>query len=142
MALSLQRFLDVISDAVIIVDAYGIITDWNRAAEAMFGYSQSEAIGASLDLIIPEKYRARHDKGFAKTMRTGQTRYGSTLLHVPALKRDGSLISIAFSVALVHESDAKSTSIIAIIRDETARFNEERVLRKRLADAEEKVKPA
>ncbi|WP_226574110.1 PAS domain-containing protein [Mangrovibacter yixingensis] len=134
MALSLQHFLSVIGDAVVIADANGIITTWNCAAEAMFGYAQSEALGASLDIIIPEKYRMRHAAGFEQTMNTGKNRYGTSLLHVPAMKRDGSSISIAFSIALVLGEAGKPESIIAIIRDETQRFQEERALRKRLAE--------
>lgn len=96
MALSLQHFLSVIGDAVVITDASGIITTWNSAAEAMFGYAQSEALGASLDIIIPEKYRMRHAAGFEQTMNTGKNRYGTSLLHVPAMKRDGQLYFYCF----------------------------------------------
>ncbi|OOC11792.1 PAS domain-containing protein [Dickeya dadantii] len=141
MALTLPQFLTVIGDAVIICDIDGTITAWNPAAERLFGFTQSEALGASLDIIIPERQRQRHWSGYHQTMQSGLTRYGTSLLHVPALTRDGGTISIAFTVALLPGEDGKPASIIAIIRDETARFNEERALRQRLAEAEQRATP-
>lgn len=141
MALTLQQFLTVIGDAVIICDVDGTITAWNPAAERLFGFTQSEALGTSLDIIIPERQRQRHWSGYHQTMQSGLTRYGTSLLHVPALTRDGGTISIAFTVALLPGKDGKPASIIAIIRDETARFNEERALRQRLAEAEQQSTP-
>ena len=141
MALTLQRFLAVLGDAVVIADVSGTITVWNAAAERLFGFTESEALGASLDIIIPERQRQRHWSGYQRTMHTGITRYGTSLLHVPALKRDGSTLSIAFTVALLPGEDGKPASIVAVIRDETARFNEERALRKRLAEAEALAQP-
>ncbi|WP_263064174.1 PAS domain-containing protein [Dickeya dadantii] len=141
MALTLQQFLTVIGDAVIMCDVDGTITAWNPAAERLFGFTQSEALGASLDIIIPERQRQRHWSGYHQTMQSGLTRYGTSLLHVPALTRDGGTISIAFTVALLPGKDGKPASIIAIIRDETARFNEERALRQRLAEAEQQSTP-
>ncbi|MEX2943515.1 PAS domain-containing protein [Serratia fonticola] len=135
MTLTLEQFLREIGDAVIISDIAGVITTWNPAAERMFGFTESEAIGATLDIIIPERQRQRHWSGYQKTMQSGITRYGTSLLKVPALKRDGSSISIAFTVALLPGDNGTPASIVAIIRDDTSRFNEERALRKRLADA-------
>ncbi|TKI03174.1 PAS domain-containing protein [Martelella alba] len=136
MALTLGQFLTAIGDAVVIADVKGTITAWNPAAERLFGFPASEALGASLDIIIPERQRPRHWAGYDQTMHTGTTRYGASLLQVPALKRDGSTISIAFTVALLPGEDGQMASIAAIIRDDTARFNESRALRKRLAEAE------
>ncbi len=126
-----------IGDAVVISDADGRIVIWNPAAERIFGYTQAEALGESLDLITPERHRRRHWDGYAKTMRTGQTRYGTSLLKVPALHKDGHALSIAFTVALLHGAEGDVTGIAAIIRDETERFQEERTLRRRVAELEE-----
>ncbi|QWA09589.1 PAS domain-containing protein [Sodalis ligni] len=139
MALTLEQFLTVIGDAVVISDVSGTITAWNPAAERLFGFTAGEALGASLDIIIPERQRQRHWSGYYQTMHTGMTKYGTSLLQVPALKRDGSTISIAFTVALLPGEDSKPALIVAVIRDETARFSEERALRKRLAAAEAEV---
>ncbi|MEZ0211762.1 MAG: PAS domain S-box protein [Xanthobacteraceae bacterium] len=120
-----------LGDAVIVSNAEGDITLWNAAAERMFGFSAAEALGRSLDLIIPEPQRQRHWEGYHQTMQTGVTRYGTTVLRVPALHKDGHTLSIAFTVALVGGS-----SIVALVRDETSRWNEERTLRRRLRELE------
>lgn len=126
-----------LGDAVVISDPEGRIVVWNPAAERIFGFTQDEALGESLDLITPDRHRRRHWEGYAKTMRTGQTRYGTSLLKVPALHKDGHSLSIAFTVSLLHGADGEVTGIAAVIRDETERFAEERRLRRRLAELEE-----
>jgi|SRR5690349_16681551 PAS domain S-box-containing protein len=134
-----QRLVDVLGDAIVAADAEGRITVWNPAAERLFGFSQSEAMGRSLDLIIPERFRDRHWHGYEEVMRSGVTRYGGAqVLRVPALRKDGRPLSIAFTVGLVLASDGRVESIVAVVRDDTERWNEERILRKRLAQAEGK----
>jgi PAS domain S-box-containing protein len=119
-----------IGDAIIVSDSKGLITLWNPAAERIFGFSETEALGKSLDLITPERYQQRHWDGFHETMRTGKTRYAFDVLRVPAVHKDGRALSIAFTVAMI------SSGIVAVIRDETQRWSEERDLRKRLAHLE------
>jgi PAS domain S-box-containing protein len=131
-----EQMVSAIGDAIIVSDSRGSITLWNPAAERMFGFTQSEALGQSLDLIIPERLRGRHWDGYHKTMSTGQTRYGHDVLRVPAVHKDGRAMSIAFTVALLHSPQDELTGIVAVIRDETSRFQEERNLRKRLAQLE------
>jgi PAS domain S-box-containing protein len=122
------QLVDVIGDAVVVSDASGAITLWNPAAERMFGFTQEEALGNSLDLTIPERLRGRHWSGYGKTMATGETRYGHDVLRVPAVHKDGRSLSIAFTVALLHSAgpERSVTGIAAVIRDETSRFTEER----------------
>lgn len=134
-----EQMVTAIGDAVIVSDARGSITLWNPAAERMFGFPQDEALGQSLDLIIPERLRGRHWDGYHKTMATGQTRYGNDVLRVPAVHKDGRAMSIAFTVALLRSADGELTAIVAVIRDETSRFHEERNLRKRLAELQAQV---
>ena len=123
-------------DAMVVSDAEGLITLWNAAAERIFGFTEAEALGQSLDLITPERQRARHWEGYHKTMSTGVTRYGTQLLRVPALHKEGRALSIAFTVGLLFGPDGAVTGILAVIRDETERWNEERRLRKRLSELE------
>ena len=127
-------------DAVVVARPDGTILFWNHAAERIFGYSEREALGHSLDLIIPERFRIRHWEGYRTVMQTGQTRYGTEVLRVPALHKDGRTLSIAFSVALVHSPNRQIQAIAAIIRDETDRWQQERALRQRLAELETKDK--
>ncbi len=135
-SLDLSALIAAVGDAVIVADGAGNIILWNAAAERLFGYSEQEALGQSLDLIIPERLRKRHGEGYEHTMSTGVTKYGTTLLKVPAVTKDGTSLSIAFTVAMLNGPDGKPTAIAAVIRDETARFTEDRALRKRLAEAE------
>jgi PAS domain S-box-containing protein len=115
-----------------------VIRLWNAGAEAMFGYGVDEAVGQTLDLIIPERLRDRHWTGFNNTMATGVTRYARQVLAVPAIRKDGTSISVEFTVALLHEASGALVGITAIIRDVTARWEEESALKKRLAVLEAK----
>ncbi|ODV11136.1 MAG: histidine kinase [Rubrivivax sp. SCN 70-15] len=126
-------------DAIVASDAEGIIVLWNAGAERIFGYTEDEALGRSLDLITPERLRARHWEGYARSMQTGSTKYGTTLLKVPATHKDGRAMSIAFTVSMLFGADGKVSSVVAVIRDETERFNEDRALRKRLAELEARL---
>jgi PAS domain S-box-containing protein len=137
--LDLRQLVEAVGDAIVISDAKGAITLWNPAAERMFGFTRDEALGRSLDLIIPERQRQRHWDGYQKTMDTGITRYGNDVLRVPAVHKDGHGLSIAFTVALLHTADNKVAAIVAVIRDESSRFAEDRALRKRLAELEARL---
>lgn len=135
-SLDFKQLAESIGDGIVVCDAGGAITFWNAAATRIFGYGASEALGRSLDLIIPERQRQRHWDGYNKTMETGQTRYGNDLLRVPALHKEGKPLSIAFTVAMLYDADNKVTAIAAVVRDETARWSEERGMRARLAQLE------
>ncbi|MEO5697561.1 MAG: PAS domain-containing protein [Burkholderiaceae bacterium] len=140
--IDLAALVGAVGDAVVACDANGKITLWTGAAEYMFGFSQAEAVGQSLDIIVPERLRARHWEGYEKTMATGVTRYGHDVLRVPAVNKDGGAMSIAFTVALLFTPEKKVETIVSVIRDETSRFNEDRALRKRVAELEAKVAAA
>ena len=117
-------------DAIIYADAQGTITFWNRAAERIFGFSESEAVGKSLDIIIPENLRKRHWDGFAETIETGKTRYGAgDVLAVPALRKDGTRISIEFTILPFLDRTGRLLGTAAILRDVTQRFEELKQLR-------------
>lgn len=131
-----EQVVNAVGDAVVVADAEGRITVWNPAAERIFGFTKAEAIGRSLDLITPERQRQRHWDGYVKTMQTGVTKYGTTLLRVPALHKDGRTISIAFTVGLLHGADGRVTGIVAAIRDETSRWAEEKALRNKISELE------
>jgi PAS domain S-box-containing protein len=132
--LDYEQLVATAGDAIVVADPEGRIILWNAAAERIFGYSAAEAQGQSLDLIIPERLRKRHWEGYEKTMATGHTRYGAEILRVPAIRKDGGSLSIAFSVSLLRSADGKVAAIASIIRDDTARWEEERALKMRLAE--------
>lgn len=121
-------------EAIVYADAEGRIRFWNRGAERIFGYREAEALGCSLDIIIPERQRERHWAGYAETMRSGQTRYGAgAVLAVPALRKDGSRVSIKFTIVPFRDASGRMVGIAAIMRDVTRRFEELKALRKELA---------
>jgi len=119
--------------AIIYADEAGVVRLWNRGAEEIFGWKQEEVLGLSMDFIIPEKYRARHWEGYARTMKTGRTKYGRTLLAVPALTKSGSTISIEFNVLLLKSATGATVGIAAFLMDVTTRRQKDIALRKRLA---------
>jgi PAS domain S-box-containing protein len=124
------------AEAIVVTDPDGIIRLWNNGAARVFGHSATEAVGQSLDLIIPAKLRERHWKGYRQTMATGLTRYGDKMLSVPATHRDGRRLSIEFSVALLRDEAGRIVGISAIMREVTDRRNAEKALRARLAEFE------
>lgn len=127
-------------DAIIFVDRSGTIVLWNSGAEAIFGYRADEAVGESLDLIIPERLRARHWDGYLETMRTGHTSDAQRVLAVPGVRRDGQTISIEFRVSLLPTATGDQPgAIAAIIRDVTERWNNDKELRSRLRTFEQRA---
>ncbi len=131
---TLADLVGAMADAVIVADTDGSIVFWNGAAERLFGWTADEALGASLDLIIPERQRRAHWDGYQQVMASGETRYGTELLRVPSLHADGQRRSIAFTVTLLTGPDGSVSGIAAVVRDETDRWNEERALRAELAE--------
>lgn len=121
-----------------VADADGVIVGWNAAATRIFGFSEAEALGQGLNLITPDRLRNRHHAGFEKSMATGTTRYGAEVLRVPALHKDGRMLSIAFTVAMLFDSAQRASAVAAVIRDETERWTQERALKQRLQAYEAK----
>jgi PAS domain S-box-containing protein len=121
-------------DAIVYADAAGVIRFWNDAATRIFGYDAGEALGASLDLIVPQRLRPRHWRGFDEVMRGRQSRYGQgDLLAVPALHKNGRQISVEFTILPFRDSGGSMIGIAALLRDDTKRFEEMRALRRELS---------
>ncbi|TRO78576.1 PAS domain-containing protein [Desulfuromonas acetexigens] len=127
-------------DAVMFADHEGVIQLWNEGAEWIFGVAKEAALGRSLDLIIPERLRARHWQGYHQTMATGETRYGRQLLRVPALKGDGEQFSSEFSIVLVQDESGQPLGVAAILRDVSAQWQREKELKERIAVLESERK--
>ena len=124
------RILDGSPDAILICDRLGIVRYWNRGAERVFGFPNAEIVGASMDLIIPERLRARHWAAWDTAMSTGVTTYDDgRLLAVPALHKENRQISIEFSIQLLKDPDGQVEWVAAVLRDVTERFNRDKALR-------------
>jgi PAS domain S-box-containing protein len=129
-----EAVLSARADAIVAADSDGVIRFWNPGAERIFGYTRDEALGRSLDLIIPERLRQRHWEGYRKVMETGQSRYGeSDVLAVPALRKDGAAISVEFMIVPLQEG-GRLIAVVAIMRDVSKRFEETRALKRKLAE--------
>jgi PAS domain S-box-containing protein len=127
--------LNTVSDAILATDRDGVIRFWNPGATRIFGFTAEEAVGRTLDLIIPERLRGRHWEGYERVMATGETRYGSgDLLSVPASTKDARHISVEFTIVVLRDPGGCVTGMAAILRDVTRRFEELRALKRRLAD--------
>lgn len=135
----LQQMMDEAPDAMLISDREGIIRYWNRGAELMFQHSAADAVGKSLDLIIPENLRSRHWEGFHRVMATGETKYKTGLLTSPGVRKDGSRLSLEFSMVLLRDETGAMTGCAAVMRDETERWQREKELKERLKTCEEKL---
>lgn len=133
-----RQILSQAPDAILFSDREGIIRLWNRGAELIFGFSAAEALGQSLDLIIPERLREVHWQGYRRVMTTGESRYGTKLLAVPALHKDGRELSCEFSIVMLKNSQGELSGIASIMRDVTERWQREKDLKKRLATLEQK----
>ena len=123
-------------DAILFADRKGKIQFWNKGAEVIFGYTPAEAIGQSLELIIPEKLQQRHNEGYDGVMASGATKYGSDLLSVPALHKDGTRLFSDFSIVMVKDDSGKMLGIAAIMRDSTAQKAKEKALKEQLQKLE------
>jgi PAS domain S-box-containing protein len=134
--INFQELVASVGDGVMAANAQGLITLWNPACERMFGFTEADALGKSLDLIIPQRQQKPHWDGYHKTMTTGITKYGNDVLRVPAVHEDGHTLSIAFTVSMLYTADGKVSAIVAVIRDESVKFAEERQLRKRVMELE------
>ena len=135
-----QRFRTLLPTLVCVLSGISLILAARAATGPQTLFAANEALGQSLDLIIPERFRARHWEGYKQVMATGSTKYGAQVLRVPAQHRNGKALSIAFTVSLLDAPDRKEKLIVAIVRDETARWSEERELRRRLTELERQAK--
>jgi len=126
------------ADAIIGADDQGRIRLWNAGAERIFGFAAADVLARSLDCIIPEKQRAAHWEGYRRVTATGASRYGAgELLAVPALRKDGTRVSIEFTITMVRDDDGRPSMLVAIVRDVTARWQRERELQARLRALEQ-----
>ncbi len=136
MAELAKAILSTAADAIIATDRQGLITFWNPGATRIFGFTDAEALGQSLDIIIPENLRKRHWDGYHRTMATGTSRYGEAdLLAVPGLCKDGRRVSVEFTIVMLKDAAGAMAGTAAILRDVTKQFEELRKLRRQLAEA-------
>ncbi|NMF87533.1 PAS domain S-box protein [Aromatoleum petrolei] len=132
-----RQLVEQTADSIIFADGEGRIRIWNAAAEALFGFSREEAIGQSLDLIIPERLRAAHWEGFHRAVANGRTRLGGRAVITRSLNAAGATIYVEMSFALVSDERGEVLGSVAMARDATQRREDERQLQQRIRALEE-----
>jgi len=135
----LEQFINNAPDAILVSDREGVIRFWNSGAEQMFGHAAAEAVGRSLDLIIPENLRGRHWEGYGRVMASGETKYKTGLLSSPGVRKDGSRISLEFSMVLLSDEAGNMQGCASVMRDVTERWKKEKELKERLTACETKL---
>jgi PAS domain S-box-containing protein len=131
-----RRIVEQTTDAVIFADREGLIRIWNRGAKAVFGFPSAEALGQSLDIIIPEELRKRHWEGYNRAIDAGRTRLGGRVLVTRGLHRDGSRLYVDLSFAVIVDDEGRAEGALAIGRNVTERYLADKALRKRVAELE------
>lgn len=135
----LKQLINNAPDAILISDREGIIRFWNSGAEQLFGHAEAEAVGQSLDLIIPENLRGKHWEGYWRVMGTGETKYKTGLLSSPGIRKDGTRVSLEFSMVLLRDETGTIKGCASIMRDVTERWKKEKMLKERLTACETKM---
>jgi PAS domain S-box-containing protein len=138
---SFERIVQQAPDPIIFADLEGVIRVWNAAAEAMFGHTAPEALGQTLDLIIPERFREQHWTGYDRALAARDTKYRGQVLTTRSMRKDGTTMYLELSFAIITGDDGASIGAMAQARDVTERFERERAARAQ-ARATEQAQPA
>jgi PAS domain S-box-containing protein len=115
----LRSLLAGLPEALVVADPQGVIRYWNGAAERLFGHAHEEAVGASLDLLVPERFKGAHDAGFARAVASGQLRMGGRVMRTRANHKDGRKLYVDFSFALLKDASGQVVGVYATARDAT-----------------------
>ena len=115
----LPGIVQALPEALVVVDLQQRIVLWNPAAERLFGYAAAEVLGSELNLIVPERFRAAHDAGFARAVESGELRVAGRVMRTRAQPKDGRKLYVDFSFALVKDADGRVASVLATARDAT-----------------------
>ncbi|MFB1010207.1 MAG: PAS domain S-box protein [Thiopseudomonas sp.] len=118
------------SDALIYSATDGTIQRWNAASEQLFGFSKADAMGQSLDIIIPEHLREAHWRGFDAAVASGQLKLSGKPTLTRALHRDGHKIYVEMTFALVKNEAGEVQGSVSMARDVTERIEKEKAARK------------
>ncbi|MBI2872006.1 MAG: PAS domain S-box protein [Chloroflexi bacterium] len=127
-------------DAVVLADRDGAIRLWNAAAEALFGYSAAEAIGQTLDILVPERFRQAHWAGFDRALASGETKYARQVLPARSANKGGDTIYVAMTLSVLRDEAKQVIGVLAILRDMREQRDRERALGQRVAELERQAR--
>jgi PAS domain S-box-containing protein len=131
-----ERIVASMPEAVIFADREGVIRLWNPGAESLFGYAGPEAVGQSLDILIPDDLRSRHWEGYRAAIVAGRTRLAARALPTRAVRKGGETFYVELSFAIIRGEGGAAIGALAVGRDITERRAKDRARRQRLADLE------
>ena len=131
-----DAILAQVPEAIIFADCDGLIRLWNRGAELLFGFAAVDVIGASLDIIIPERLRQAHWEGFHRAVASGDTRSGNSVRTTRAVHQSGGKLYVDLSFAVVRDDSGSVIGSVAVGRECSARHAADKALRERLAELE------
>lgn len=131
-----KAIVDQAPDAIIFADPTGVIQIWNSGAERIFGHAAADVIGGPLDIIIPERMLQAHNKGFDHAVSTGEMKYVNKVLTTRSMHKDGSQIYIDMSFGMVRDEAGTILGALAVARDITERFTNDKAQRVRVAELE------
>ena len=115
-AVPFKDILDQAPDGMIFADPGGIIRLWNQGAQNIFGYTSAEVLGKSLDIIIPERFRSAHWKGFYKAMETAHTIHAGRILRTRSVHKDGNKLYVDLTFGIVKDATGATQGSVAIAR--------------------------
>ena len=119
--MDLAGIVEQAADAFIFADASGVIRIWNAGATRVFGFGPDEALGQSLDLIIPEKLRGAHWTGYDRAMQSGELRLSGKPTLTRGTHKSGARLYVEMTFALVRDGQGQPVGSVAIARDVTER---------------------
>jgi len=129
---SLARLLvDQTDDGLVFADREGVIRAWSAGAERIFGFPRGEAVGQTLDLIVPERFREAHWRGYDHALETGVTKYAGQVMPTRSARKDGTTIYVELSFTMIHDDAGAIIGVLGGARDITQRFEREREERAR-----------
>jgi PAS domain S-box-containing protein len=108
--------------ALVLAEPSGVIRSWNSGAEALFGHPAADAIGRTLDLIVPPEFRERHWAGFRAAMAANDGKIDRVAANIPALHSDGTVLRVAVRLMVIHDARNRAAGAMAVFAadDETA----------------------
>lgn len=116
-----ERIVADVGDALIYIDDQGVIRVWNAHAAALFGFSAQEALGHSVDLIIPAHLREAHWRGFERALQRG-TVSRAEVRTTRGLHKDGRKLYVDMSFSIVKNDAGQALGSTAMARDATNRY--------------------
>jgi PAS domain S-box-containing protein len=109
-----DRHMTTMEPALVFAEVTGVIRIWNSGAEALFGHRAEDAVGRTLDLIVPPEYRERHWVGFRAAMTAGDGKVDRAAANVPAMHRDGTVLRVAVRLLVIHDARDRATGALAV----------------------------